>query len=62
MIIRSDYMAYNRGSSEDWDQYASISGDEGWSWNSVQQYFRKVSHLNYTISLRLTVVGNRTRI
>jgi len=51
-------MAYNRGSSEDWDRYASISG--GWSWNFVQQYFRKVSHLNYAISLRLTVVGYRT--
>ena len=60
-FILSDYMVYNRGSSQDWDRYASISGDEGWSWNSVQQYFRKACHLNYMILLRLTVIGNRMK-
>ncbi|KAF8146224.1 hypothetical protein K438DRAFT_1509202, partial [Mycena galopus ATCC 62051] len=30
-----------RGSSDDWDQYANVTGDIGWSWDSVQQYFRK---------------------
>ena len=49
MIIRSDYMAYNRGSSEDWDRYASISGDQGWSWDAVQQYFRKACYLIHII-------------
>ena len=44
-FIRSDYMIYNRGSSEDWDRYASISEDQGWSWDAVQQYFRKACHL-----------------
>ena len=61
IIIRSDYMAYNRGSSEDWDRYASISGDQGWSWDAVQQYFRKVCHLIRIILLRLTVAGNRMK-
>jgi choline dehydrogenase-like flavoprotein len=36
-------MAYLRGSSEDWDRYASITGDEGWSWDAIQPYIRKVS-------------------
>ncbi|KAJ7510650.1 aryl-alcohol oxidase precursor [Mycena galericulata] len=35
------YMAYTRGSSEEWDRYARLSGDSGWSWDSVQQYIRK---------------------
>lgn len=37
-----DFMAYTRGSFEDWDRYARISGDPGWSWNAMQKYFRKV--------------------
>ena len=60
-LILSDYMIYNRGSYQDWDRYASISGDEGWSWDSVQQYFRKACHLNYMILLKLTVIGNRMK-
>ncbi|KXN85135.1 L-sorbose 1-dehydrogenase [Leucoagaricus sp. SymC.cos] len=36
-----NYMAYTRSSSKDWDRYASVSGGTGWSWDVVQQYFRK---------------------
>ncbi|KAJ7692133.1 aryl alcohol oxidase [Mycena rosella] len=36
-----NYMAYTRGSSEEWDRYARLSGDPGWSWNNIQQYIRK---------------------
>ncbi|KAJ7685951.1 hypothetical protein B0H17DRAFT_1204633 [Mycena rosella] len=36
-----NYMAYTRGSSEEWDRYATLSGDLGWSWNNIQQYLRK---------------------
>ena len=34
-------MIYTRGSSEDFDRYAKVSGDSGWSWNSVLPYFKK---------------------
>lgn len=34
-------MIYTRGSSDDYDRYAQISGDSGWSWNSLQPYFKK---------------------
>ncbi|KAL0072310.1 hypothetical protein AAF712_000072 [Marasmius tenuissimus] len=34
-------MAYTRGSSEDWNRYAQVSGDDGWSWDSIQPYIRK---------------------
>ncbi|KAJ7149767.1 aryl-alcohol oxidase [Mycena crocata] len=36
-----NYMAYTRGSSEEWDRYARLSGDSGWSWTKIQQYLRK---------------------
>ncbi|KAF8156315.1 aryl-alcohol oxidase [Mycena galopus ATCC 62051] len=35
-----NYMAYTRGSSEEWDRYARLSGDSGWSWANVQKYFK----------------------
>ncbi|KAJ7580930.1 glucose-methanol-choline oxidoreductase [Mycena floridula] len=34
-------MAYTRGSSEDYDRYAALTGDPGWSWNNMLQYFFK---------------------
>lgn len=37
----TDYMIYTRGSSDDYDRYASISGDSGWSWKNLQPYFKK---------------------
>ncbi|KAJ6578050.1 aryl-alcohol oxidase precursor [Mycena capillaripes] len=36
-----NYMAYTRGSSEEWDRYARLSGDPGWSWTNIQKYFKK---------------------
>ncbi|KXN85893.1 Choline dehydrogenase, mitochondrial [Leucoagaricus sp. SymC.cos] len=36
-----NFMAYLRGSSEDWDRYAAITGDEGWSWDAIQPYIRR---------------------
>lgn len=37
----SDYLIYTRGTTEDFDRYAKASGDNGWSWKNMQQYFRK---------------------
>ncbi|KAF7416250.1 hypothetical protein PC9H_002515 [Pleurotus ostreatus] len=34
-------MFYTRGSSDDFDRYAEVTGDSGWSWNNVQTYFAK---------------------
>ncbi|KAF7375564.1 Choline dehydrogenase, mitochondrial [Mycena sanguinolenta] len=33
-----NYMAYTRGSSEEWDRYANLTGDPGWSWENIQKY------------------------
>ncbi|KAJ7629675.1 aryl-alcohol oxidase [Mycena polygramma] len=40
-----NYMAYTRGSSEEWDRYARLSGDPGWSWTNVQKYIRRNERL-----------------
>ncbi|KAK0184513.1 alcohol oxidase [Armillaria mellea] len=36
-----NYMLYTRGSSQDYDRYAQISGDPGWGWEALQPYIRK---------------------
>ncbi|KAG7440525.1 aryl-alcohol-oxidase from pleurotus Eryingii [Guyanagaster necrorhizus] len=37
-------MEYLRGSSEDYDRYADVTQDPGWSWNGIQPYIRKNEH------------------
>ncbi|KAF7349968.1 Aryl-alcohol oxidase [Mycena venus] len=39
-------MLYTRGPSEDWDRMAWVTGDSGWTWNSIQPYIRKVNGLS----------------
>ncbi|KAJ3517011.1 hypothetical protein NLJ89_g768 [Agrocybe chaxingu] len=36
-----NFMIYSRGTSDDYDRYAELTGDQGWSWNALQRYFRK---------------------
>jgi len=36
-----DGLFYTRGSSSDYDRLANVTGDEGWSWSSIQPYLRK---------------------
>ncbi|KAK0199341.1 GMC oxidoreductase-domain-containing protein [Desarmillaria ectypa] len=38
-----NYMLYTRGSSQDYDRYAQISGDPGWGWEALQPYMRKAT-------------------
>lgn len=37
---------WTRGSQSDWDRYAAVSGDQGWSWANMQSYFRKSETLS----------------
>ncbi|OJT05516.1 Pyranose dehydrogenase 3, partial [Trametes pubescens] len=39
------FMIYTRGSKDDFDNYAALTGDEGWSWNALQPYFKKLENL-----------------
>lgn len=34
-------MVYTRGSSDDYDNWARVTGDPGWSWLALQPYIRK---------------------
>ncbi len=36
-------MAYTRGTAEDYDRWARVTGDPGWSWNKMLPYFKKVN-------------------
>ena len=38
-----DFMIYTRGSEDDFNQYAEVTGDSGYSWSSIEPYFKKVS-------------------
>ncbi|ESK84780.1 aryl-alcohol oxidase [Moniliophthora roreri MCA 2997] len=40
-----NFMAWNRGSNDMWDNFARLSNDSGWSWDSVADYNLKVSRL-----------------
>ncbi|KAJ7497617.1 alcohol oxidase [Mycena latifolia] len=34
-------MVYTRGSKDDFDRFAQVTGDDGWSWDSLIPYMRK---------------------
>ncbi|KAJ6498872.1 aryl-alcohol oxidase [Mycena sanguinolenta] len=36
-----NYLAYTRGSKEDYDRWARVTGDEGWSWDRLIPYMRR---------------------
>ncbi|EEB93111.1 hypothetical protein MPER_08280, partial [Moniliophthora perniciosa FA553] len=38
-------MYWYRGSDDMWDNYAKITGDDGWSWKSVEEYYKKTARL-----------------
>ncbi|KAJ7665006.1 pyranose dehydrogenase [Mycena rosella] len=37
-------MVYTRGAAADFDRYAQITGDQGWSWNNIYPYFLKTEN------------------
>jgi choline dehydrogenase-like flavoprotein len=34
-------MQVTRGAADDWDRYARVTGDDGWSWDQIMKYFKK---------------------
>jgi len=38
-----DFMAFTRGSRDDYDRWARVTDDEGWSWDSLFPYMLKVN-------------------
>ena len=43
LTVQQDTLAYNRGSRDDWDRFARVTGDSGWSWDSMEPYMIAVS-------------------
>ncbi|KIJ57097.1 GMC oxidoreductase [Sphaerobolus stellatus SS14] len=39
-----NWMFYTRGPEDDYNRYAAVTGDPGWSWNSLQPHIRKNEH------------------
>lgn len=40
--VSLDGMVYTRGTREDYDRWARVTGDPGWSWDAMFPYFKKV--------------------
>ncbi|KAG6889602.1 hypothetical protein C0995_016128 [Termitomyces sp. Mi166 len=40
-----NFMIYTRSASEDYDRWANVTSDQGWSWNSLEPYFKKTERL-----------------
>lgn len=56
-----NYMMYVRGSRQDYDDWAELVEDQGWSADAMQQYMRKhqVSSTSSTGSPTLTIPDTR---
>lgn len=50
-VIYEDGMFYTRGSSDDFNRFADTTGDDGWSWDSIQQYLALVRQHKKTLLL-----------
>lgn len=50
-------MAYTRGSAEDFDRFARVTGDSGWDWDNLQQFIRKVYFAPIRVGFRLLNLG-----
>ncbi|THH18790.1 hypothetical protein EW146_g2256 [Bondarzewia mesenterica] len=40
-----NYMTHCRGSKDDYDRWAEVTGDDGWSWDSLHPYMLKMEKL-----------------
>lgn len=46
----TDFMFYTRGSSDEFDRMARVSGDDGWSWKRIFPYILKVAIDPYQVA------------
>ncbi|KAJ7640140.1 hypothetical protein B0H17DRAFT_1105990, partial [Mycena rosella] len=51
------YMGYTRGSKEDYDRFATVTGDQGWSWNNLMQYMKKNEQFSLQTQDNHTITG-----
>ncbi|KIK55960.1 hypothetical protein GYMLUDRAFT_263881 [Collybiopsis luxurians FD-317 M1] len=41
VVLGGNNMVYSRGTKDDWDRFAQVTGDEGWPWDSIQPFIVK---------------------
>ena len=53
----TDFMVWTRGSRDDYDRWANVTGDDGWGWDKLEPYMRKVcgARLSHVLVKSLTV-------
>ena len=42
----TDFLVYTRGANEEYDRWAEMTGDSGWSWAELAPYYFKVGPIN----------------
>lgn len=55
---RTDLMVYTRGSLDDFNRWARVTGDSGWSWDEMFPYFLKVWVLTFVDGVQLNTRQN----
>jgi choline dehydrogenase-like flavoprotein len=53
-----EFLAWTRGSADDFDNWASITGDEGWSWDNMLPYFKKVGTYHIRLWYQLIILDS----
>lgn len=48
-----DFMAYSRGTRDDYDRWANITEDDGWSWDNLYPYMIKVRTFDISVHTAL---------
>lgn len=42
-------MFYTRGSADDYNRFAAVTGDKGWSWDNIQPFLARVRLVSYRV-------------
>ena len=42
LTFHTDLMIFCRGTKDDFDRFASVAGDSGWSWEALLPFIMKV--------------------
>ena len=45
-------MVYTRGSNEEYDRWAELSGDKGWAWENLEQFYFKAGRIIFEIRIQ----------
>lgn len=43
MALCQDFLIWTRGSEDDYDRWANITGDNGWAFSNMMNYFKQAS-------------------